>query len=149
MSNYTEEITDKLNDIIEKNIDAQKGFGKAAENADSIGLKNYFKEKATERQKFIHDLKQEVNYMGEDAEDSGSLTGAAHRTWMDVKALFSAADDESMLEESIRGEKSAVEEYREVLKHDLPIATVKILEEQLLKIEDGLLEIKTLEDLVD
>ena len=39
-----------------------------------------------------------------------------HRAWMDVKALFSANDDDSMLEEAIRGEKASVEEYDEVSK---------------------------------
>lgn len=149
MSNYTEEITDRLNDILEKNIDACKGFEKAAENANSPGLKNYFRRKSDERKSFINDLKGEVNFMGEEAKDDGSLTGTAHRTWMDVKALFSADDDESMLEESIRGEKASVEEYREVLTQELPQPTATMLENQLRRIEDGLAKIKTLEDLAD
>lgn len=32
MKEYTEKIGDHLNDILEKNIDAQKGFEKAVEN---------------------------------------------------------------------------------------------------------------------
>jgi uncharacterized protein (TIGR02284 family) len=45
---------------------------------------------------------------GEELDKGGSVTGAAHRTWMEVKYWFSADDDESMLEEAIRGEKAAL-----------------------------------------
>lgn len=67
---------------------------------------------------------------------------------MDIKALFSDDDEESMLEEAIRGEKAAVEEYNEIIKETtLPISTKSILESQKNKIESGLNRLKTLEDL--
>ena len=149
MSDYTEEVAEKLNDIIEKNIDAHKGFEKAAENAGSHSLANYFKDKASKRKKFVSELKQEVRGTGEEVEDDGSVTGSVHRTWMDVKAFFSADDDESMLEESIRGEKAAVEEYRDALECNLPDGTMRVLRNQLQTIESDLSEIKTLEDIKD
>lgn len=148
MNTYTEKVGEKLNDLLEKTYDAEKGFKKAAENADHTSLKSYFERKAKERYGFGHELKEEIRQFGQEVERGGSATGAMHRTWMDVKALFSADDAESMLEEAIRGEKAAIEEYNDVLEDTtLPPSTQRILVEQKNKISNGLATIKGLEDL--
>jgi len=148
MNTYTEEVGDKLNDLLEKTYDAEKGFKKAAEHTDNAPLQSYFQRKAQERYDFGHELKSEIKTFGQEVDKGGSLAGAAHRTWMDVKAFFSADDAESMLEEAIRGEKAAIEEYEDVLKEtSLPSTTSALLAKQKLKIADGLATIKHLEDL--
>ncbi|KAA5820598.1 PA2169 family four-helix-bundle protein [Algibacter amylolyticus] len=148
MSTYTETVGEKLNDLLEKTYDAEKGFKKAAENVDNTALKSYFKQKAQERYDFGHELKSEIKTFNQDIDKGGSITGSAHRAWMDVKSLFSLDDEESMLEEAIRGEKSAVNEYNNVIKEtSLPLSTKSILESQKNKIEHGLSRIKTLEDI--
>ena len=76
------------------------------------------------------------------------MAGKAHRAWMDVKALFSLDSAEAMLEEAIRGEKSAIEEYEEVLEDtSLPSTTAAILRSQKEAIQNGLSNIKMLEDI--
>lgn len=148
MSTYTDKVSSQLNGILEKNYDAEKGFKKAAENAKSTNLKRYFERKSKERYQFGHDMKNEIRRFGETPEKSGSTTGAAHRAWMDIKALFSADNDESMLEAAITGEKAAAAEYKEVLKEaSLPASTVTLLRNQLNTIENELSTIKKLEDL--
>ncbi|QCX01967.1 PA2169 family four-helix-bundle protein [Aggregatimonas sangjinii] len=148
MSTYTETVGNKLNDLLEKTYDAEKGFKKAAENTDNTPLKEFFQKKAQERYDFGHDLKSEIKSFGQEVDKGGSLTGAAHRTWMDVKALFSADDAESMLEEAIRGEKAAVEEYDDILgETSLPSTTASLLKTQKSHIENGLNTIKRLEDI--
>lgn len=149
MDSFTEKVAERLNELIEKNIDATKGFDKAAENASSSELKNYFSTKSEERQNFATQLKTIVGITGEEIEDSGSLTGTAHRTWMDIKSLFSSDNDESMLEEAITGEKAAVDEYKEILEEPLPLGAKEVLQRQLARIESGLNRIKVLEDLAD
>lgn len=148
MSNYTDEIGDRLNDLLEKTYDAEKGFKTAAENAKHVGLKSYFSNKSQERYNFGHQLKAELRSYGEKPDKGGSVTGAAHRTWMEVKSWFSVDDDEAMLEEAIRGEKASVDEYQDVLKETaLPVSTRNVLERQKNTIEHGLANIKSLEDL--
>ena len=149
MSTYTEEVQTKLNNILEKTYDAEKGFKKAAEHAKSTDLKTFFKRKADERYNFGHDLKSEIVRYGQDFEKGGSATGAMHRGWMDVKAWFSADNDESMLEEPITGEKAAVEEYKAVLNEvSLPTTTTTLLTQQMNKISTDLNSIKRLEDVL-
>ncbi|SEL95364.1 conserved hypothetical protein [Aquimarina amphilecti] len=148
MTTYSEKVGNKLNDLLEKTYDAEKGFKKAAEKVDHSGLKNYFNQKAQERYDFGHELKTEIKTFGQDVDKGGSITGSAHRTWMDIKSLFSSDNEESMLEEAIRGEKASVEEYSEVLSEtSLPSSTQTILMEQKNKIVNGLSTIKRLEDL--
>ncbi|WP_062055380.1 ferritin-like domain-containing protein [Aquimarina longa] len=148
MKTYSEKVGNKLNDLLEKTYDAEKGFKKAAENVEHVGLKNYFNQKSQERYNFGHELKTEIKAFGQEVDKGGSITGSVHRTWMDVKALFSLDNEESMLEESIRGEEAAVEEYNEVLSEtSLPNTTQTILKQQKNKIMNGLSSIKRLEDL--
>lgn len=148
MSTYTEEVGKKLNSILEKTYDAEKGFKKASENVENASLKKYFSIKAQERYDFGHELKTEIKSFNQEIDKGGSITGSAHRAWMDIKAMFSFDDEESMLEEAIRGEKTAVDEYDDVLREiSLPTSTKTILESQKSKIETGLHNIKSLEDL--
>ncbi len=148
MSQYEETVGSKLNDLLEKNYDAEKGFKKASENAKHAGLKAYFNKRSQERYNFGHQLKSELSSFGQEPDKSGSVTGAAHRTWMEVKSWFSSDNDEAMLEEAIRGEKASVEEYHDVLQETtLPASTKDILLSQKTEIEQGLANIKRLEDL--
>ncbi len=148
MSTYTETIGEKLNDLLEKTYDAEKGYKKAAEHTENVMLKSYFKRRSKERYDFGHALKSELAQFGETPDKGGSVVGAMHRAWMDTKAFFSADDAEAMLEESIRGEKAAVEEYKDVLgETNLPPSTVTLLTQQLNSIKMALSKIKRLEDL--
>lgn len=148
MSTYSETIGSKLNDLLEKTYDAEKGFKKAAENTEHSSLKAYFERKAQERYDFGHELKSEIQSFGQEVDTGDSMTSKAHRTWMDIKALFSTDNEESMLEEAIRGEKASVEEYEDVLQEStLPPSTATLLMKQKSAIEGGLSNIKRLEDL--
>ncbi len=148
MATYSETVGNKLNDLLEKTYDAEKGFKKAAENVKHSSLKNYFNQKAQERYDFGHELKNEIKAFGQDVDKGGSVTGSAHRAWMDIKSFVSSDNEESMLEEAIRGEKASVEEYNDVLSETtLPSSTQSILAKQKQQIESGLSTIKRLEDL--
>ena len=113
---YTEEISNKLNELLVKNYDAEKGYLNASENVDSATLKIFFKRRATERSEFAKELRTEILQYGEIPEDSGSFKSTVHRNWMSLKSLFSSNDEEAILEEAIRGEKASLEEYDAILK---------------------------------
>ncbi len=148
MKTYTEEVGNKLNDLLEKTYDAEKGFKKAAENVNHSALKNYFDQKAKQRYDFGHELKTEIKSFGQEVDKGGSITGSLHRTWMDIKSLVSGDNEEAMLEEAIRGEEASVKEYNEVLTDtSLPPSTQTVLTQQKNKIVSGLSNIRTLEDL--
>lgn len=148
MSTVKEEIVDQLEEILEKNRDAEKGYAKAAENAKSRSLKSYFEKKSSERKKFNQELKSKMIASYDEIDDEGSFTGTIHRAWMDVKALFSGDNDEAMLEEAIKGDKAAVEEYDDILEEgNLPVDISQCISKQKMQIRNDLNKIRTLEDL--
>jgi len=149
MDTKSEKLNGYLSSIIKKNEDAVKGYQKASEHADSAHLTHYFQNKLKERQDFLNELKSDVSsHSLTNLDNDGSTQGALHRGWMDVKAFFSADDDEAMLEEAIKGDEAAVEEYEEVLgEDDLPMSTANLLRRQVATIKKDLTEINSMEDL--
>lgn len=148
METTHKKLVDQLEEILEKNRDAEKGYIKAAENADRANLQAYFQRKSNERKQFNNALKLELVASYDEIDEGGSFTGTIHRTWMDIKSFFAGNNDEAMLEEAIRGDKAAVEEYEDVLKEEsLPISVATVIREQQMKIRADLNKIKRLEDL--
>ncbi|MDL5514383.1 PA2169 family four-helix-bundle protein [Arenibacter sp. M-2] len=148
MNNIVRDIEERLNDIIQKNEDSIKGYEKAAENTTESGLQTYFHNKARERRIFLEELKSVAPALTTREKIDGSTLGAMHRTWMDIKAFFSGDDAEAMLEEAIRGDNSAIEEYNEILVDGrLPADIANVIRRQRDHLNEDLKRIKTLEDL--
>lgn len=148
MEKYTAHLNNKLNHLLERIHDGEKGFRKASTHTDHQFLRRYFEKKSLEREKFSQELNNVINTYEVHDDNSGSFAGAAHRTWMDIKALFSFDNDESMLEEAINGEKVLLEDYNAILSEDtLPIGIRAVLLNHKELIENGLSAIKKLEDL--
>ena len=108
---YTEEISKKLNELLVKNYDAEKGYLNAVDNVENERLKMFFKRRASERSAFAKELRTEILRYGEIPEDSGSFKGTMHRNWMSLKSTFSSNNEDAILEEAIRGEEASLKEY--------------------------------------
>ena len=122
MKSIHEETEIKLNELIERSIDAEKGFIKASEYVDNPKLKSYFSEKVIETNGYISELRHVLLLHGIDVEDDddGSVSGTLHRVWIDTKALFSLDSDQSIVEEVKEGEKETIKDYEEILSdHEL------------------------------
>ncbi|MGY5847309.1 ferritin-like domain-containing protein [Salegentibacter sp. HM20] len=144
------ERANSLQELLEKNYDAEKGYRKAIEDADSPNLKRFFKEQAVMRNHFATEIDKAMHAINVRPKDSGSTVGDLHRAWMDFKAMFTKNDDESMLEECIRGEKASIKEYENKLKNTkFSPDTENMLRAQLEKIRDTVQTIKRMEDLAD
>jgi len=149
MSDHAKKIGEKLNDLLEKNYDAEKGYKKAAENAKDPKIKDIFNKRVSERYRFGHEIKTELKKLDVEPDKGGSTIGSVHRTWIDVKNAFSSDNDESMLEEAITGEEAALEDYKEALgdtDYPMPAETAKVLTQQKIAIELELNKIKQLEE---
>lgn len=145
---YTEKISNKLNELLEKNYDAEKGYLNSAENVENPRLKIFFKTRASERSKFAKDLRTEILSYGQIPEDDGSLKGVMHRNWMSLKSLFSANDEEAILEEALRGERASLDEYKEILKdNEFAPSTLKMLEMQKQEIQSAINSLMVKEEL--
>jgi|SRR5690606_5430578 len=146
---FTEKISNKLNELLVKNYDAEKGYLNAVDNVDSPRLKMFFKRRASERSEFAKDLRTEIYRYGEEPESSGSINGDLHRNWMALKALFSTNNEEAILEEAIKGEEANLKEYESVLKdRNLPPSVDSLLIKQKNAIQAAINSEKVYEELV-
>ena len=130
---YTLEMSNKLNELLERTYDAEKGFKQAAEKVKNPAIKEFFKKRARQRYDFGHALKAEIESFGQNPDKGGSTKGTLHRTWMDFKTFFANNNEEAMLEEVNRGEKEAIETYNDILNDKdfvLPPTTERLLMKQ-------------------
>jgi len=82
-----------------------------------------------------------------DPEKTGSVAGALHRGWIDLKAAVSAKDEHAVLAECERGEDSAVEEYREALEHsELPPEVHGVIARQYASVQEAHDRVRDLRD---
>jgi uncharacterized protein (TIGR02284 family) len=149
MNNDIKNIEDRMKQIIEKNEDSVMGFEKATENAKELGIKKYFEQRAEKRRLFIKTLHNATPALQTgDREIEGSVKGTMHRAWMDTKAFFSGDNDEAMLEESVRGDQSAISEYNEILTDSMvPHRLREIIREQRDEIQNDLETSQILEEM--
>jgi uncharacterized protein (TIGR02284 family) len=113
-------VISTLNGLIETCKDGQEGFKEASGGVENSQLKTYFNERALERSKYAGDLQSLVQTLGGDPEKSGSIAGAIHRGWMNIKTAVVGKDEASILNECERGEDSAKASYQKALDETLP-----------------------------
>jgi len=147
--NYSEEISNKLNQLLVKNYDAEKGYINAMKEVDNVNVKNFFNNRAEERARFARELRTEILTYGEMPESSGSFKGTLHRNWMSLKATFSSNNEEMILDEALRGEKASLDEYNELLSdNSFPTQLVNLLREQRNAIEAAINSVRLYEDVL-
>ena len=125
----TNDVIKTLNDLIETSEDGMKGFSEAAEKATDASLKDEFGKRSQQCAASIQELQSCVRTLGGEPADSGSVTGAAHRGWVAVKAAIGDANV-AVLEEVERGEDHAKAQYKKALTMALPMAVKVVVEQQ-------------------
>ena len=120
-----------LNELIETSHDGEKGFAKAAREAVDPQLKSLFVEGAMRCREGARELEHRVREMGLEPVQGGSVAGALHRGWLEVKSLSTSRDARAILEECERGEDYAKARYRQVLQdEELPQDLRSVIERQ-------------------
>jgi uncharacterized protein (TIGR02284 family) len=98
-------------------------------------LKSLFQQYSRQRTEMARELQSEVRRLGGDPEKAGSMAGAAHRGWMNIKSAVSRNDDQSIIAEAERGE-----DYQ-----PLPPQTLALVREQSMKVHDAHDRVRALE----
>ncbi|TDN64073.1 PA2169 family four-helix-bundle protein [Paraburkholderia sp. BL10I2N1] len=128
----TTNIISELNDLVETSKDGEKGFRKAAEDAHHAQLKSLFLSRADDCAQGARELQDTVLQLGGKPETGGSMSGALHRGWVDVKSAVISRSDFDILAECEKGEDVAEKRYHDALEKDLPIDVRAIVERQYL-----------------
>ncbi|MDR7331277.1 PA2169 family four-helix-bundle protein [Roseateles asaccharophilus] len=144
MSN--DDIIDTLNDLIETSKDGEYGFRTSADYIGDPALKQSFLTRAEDCRRAAVELQSLVGRLGGKAEDSGTAAGAMHRGWVAVKGTLAGYTDKAILEETERGEDSALASYRKALDEPLPPEVRLVVERQYEGVKRNHLQIRTLRD---
>lgn len=122
--------TSVLNDLVETSKDGEQGFRKAAEDTKNPELRNVFLARAEDCAKAIGDLQAVISRLGGHPQEHGSIAGALHRGWVNLKSAAAVRTDLAILEECERGEDVAKVRYRKALEAGLPDDIRMIVQKQ-------------------
>ncbi|MBK9164754.1 MAG: PA2169 family four-helix-bundle protein [Acidobacteria bacterium] len=144
-----DDVISHLNGLIETCRDGQEGFKQAAEGVDRDDLKKLFYEFSQERASFVGELQEVVRGLGGDPENTGSLTGAMHRGWINIKSAVTGKDEAAILNEAERGEDVALGQYRSALEQPLPETIRQTVQNQHTKVQAAHDRVKALRDVAN
>ena len=133
-----------LNNLISIAKDGVKGMSSAAENAKSPALKTTLGRLSGEREQVATQLQGLVRSLGGEPDDSGTILGTAHRTFMNMKDAVTGYDDAKLLVECERGEDYAVQQFRAAVREGLPSGVGPRVESCLHQVKKSHDEIKSL-----
>ena len=140
------EFVSVVHHLIERCKDGQKGYKHASEDIEDPQLKSLFRDFSVQRDTMITELQNELHKMGKTDDESSSIEGTIHRTWMDLSSALLAKDRQQVLNECERGEDYAVAAYDKALKADLPGNLKNIVETQYNQVKQAHDRIRDLRD---
>lgn len=126
------ELEQKLNDILTRNYEAEKGFADVIDSIEHRGLLSLMDKSIAERLRFGREIKSMMKALGFTPNEDAEVQEFRHRAWTHFREIFSTNNDSAMLDEAIRGESHAIEYYDNALKEiKLPKKHVDILRDHL------------------
>lgn len=111
-----DKAVDKLNRLIQANMDRKEGYQKAWDTLDDPSLKSSFEQYSKQSEQYIADLRLAVDSYGGVPDEKTTVGGDIHRAWMGVKDALSTNERKSVLESCEKGEDSALATYKDVME---------------------------------
>ena len=120
-----------LQDLSARCHDSEQGYRRSAQDASDSDLKQQFEQLASERSSMAAELDRLIRAHGsEPSWKEGSLTGAAHRMWVDLRTALSLNQRQAILAEVARGESAAEEAYDSALRQSLTADAMQVVRQQ-------------------
>jgi uncharacterized protein (TIGR02284 family) len=120
-----------LQDLSARCHDSEQGYRHAALDATDGDLRQQFEQLANERSSMAAELDRVLREHGVEPDwREGTLTGAAHRMWLDLRTALSRNERQAILDEVARGESAAEDAYDKALRQDLPADAMPVVRQQ-------------------
>ncbi|TVQ36348.1 MAG: PA2169 family four-helix-bundle protein [Geminicoccaceae bacterium] len=114
MTTASDKHVKTLNDLISTTLDSALGYEEAAKAAAKPTFKTLFDDRAKARRQLAGDLQAEVRKLGGKPEDDGSMMGAAHRMFLNLKHTVTGTD-QSVIAEVESGESHIKAKFDDAL----------------------------------
>lgn len=146
----TEQTVSVLNDLLQITNDRIEGFGKVEGKIWEMypDIKDEYARMISQSKVMKNELINLITEKNGTPDDSTSVPGAIHRTWIDIKNSFTAGNiEESTLENVVFGERAAIEAYQNALDSgDLCEKSEKVVSEQLHSLKESYHQFKKTEE---
>jgi len=133
----------ELNDLLQINLDGQSGYEAAAKDLKNQDYQDLFRQYAQERQANADALSNMVRAGGHTPGKMGSLAGAFHEGWMNLRAVLSSGDL-AVFAECEQADSLALAAYQEVMGRTTDEAILGPLREQFTVIRNAYERVKAL-----
>lgn len=118
-----------LNALTSTLIDSVDGYSQAAEATNNAEVKQKFQRLAERRRNVVEEFQRKVRELGGTPEDSGSLSAAAHRQFLNLRSYIQS-DVKAALSEVERGEEYLESRFEAALDDDDLSPTAKAFIQQ-------------------
>jgi uncharacterized protein (TIGR02284 family) len=135
-----------LNELIEVSKDGEHDFTKAAGKAHHASVNAALLESATRCSRGARELRELVFKLGGKPESGGSVAGALHRGWLDVKLAVGSRTDAAILADCEKGEDTAEKRFHHALERSLPADVNAVVERLYNDVAQDLDRIRDLRD---
>jgi uncharacterized protein (TIGR02284 family) len=113
-------VTETLEKLVDVLRDGHKGFTEIGNHIKDESARLFFMQETQVRAEFAAELENELHRLGvKDVHQSGMISGAAHRSWGELKAKLGGGD-RTLLATAEQGEDAAIAAYDAALKEHLP-----------------------------
>lgn len=132
------EIISDLKDLLSILNDGKEGYESASKGTETLELQGVFLKYEAQRAAYAEELRAHIATHGAGADnESGSILGALHRTWIDIKQALSSKEDAAILDAIVTGEQAALDKYNQyIADYEDHADHIELLRKQ----RDGILE---------
>lgn len=122
------EIVDLLNNLLEDNCDAKRGYQKAAEQVDDPSLKGLFMSLSSQRDNFKKSIREETHSLGGEPVSLGPVSGSIQEAFSSPNLLLTLNTIEQTLEGCLQLEIKHLALYEQLLNgNNFEVSTRNLL----------------------
>jgi uncharacterized protein (TIGR02284 family) len=144
----TDVMQGALEALIETLEDGKRGFQQAADHLveSDASVANRLRELGAERERFSDELRELAARQGYSISQEGTVAGALHRGWMELKDALATNDRHAVLAAAEAGEDHAVAEFESALEDELSDEARSVVARQADAIRRAHDEVRSLRD---
>jgi len=145
MSSSRETIP-QLEELMARTVNAREAYKNASKNVHNKPLTVFFEEAAHTHERFSEKLKKKIYEEGGKSEEKSDFKSQADRFWLDFASIIIRRNEAAILKTCAHAEDEALQQYDQVLSHDLSDKLKQDIEEQRRYAAHLLEEVKSMQE---